>query len=126
MNRSHIKALRPEIPSAETTHSKEIETFQNAVLRPILKFQNAWIMTFILANQQFNQLREKQQTNEQLQVFILDYIGKQNALKNQLIGSVIGLLTEEELVFYFTNQSDLNKRIYQMICQRIYDNITLQ
>jgi hypothetical protein len=83
-------------------------------------------MTFILANQQFNQLRKKQQTNEQLQVFILDYIGKQNALKNQLIGSVIGLLTEEELVFYFTNQSDLNKRIYQMICQRIYDNITLQ
>lgn len=126
MNRSHIKALRPEIPSAETTHFKEIETFQNAVLRPILKFQNAWIMTFILANQQFNQLREKQQTNEQLQVFILDYIGKQNALKNQLIGSVIGLLTEEELEFYFTNQSDLNKRIYQMICQRIYDNITLQ
>jgi hypothetical protein len=96
------------------------------VLRPILKFQNAWIMTFILANQQFNQLRKKQQTNEQLQVFILDYIGKQNALKNQLIGSVIGLLTEEELVFYFTNQSDLNKRIYQMICQRIFDNITLQ
>ena len=126
MNRSHIKALRPEITSAETKHSKEIETFQNAVLRPILKFQNAWIMTFILANQQFNQLREKQQTNEQLQVFILDYIGKQNALKNQLIGSIIGLLTEEELVFYFTNQSDLNKRIYQMICQRIYDNITLQ
>ena len=103
MNRSNIKALRPEIPSAETSHSKEIETFQNAVLRPILKFQNEWIMTFILAN-----------------------IGKQNALKNQLIGSVIGLLTEEELIFYFTNQSDLNKRIYQMICQRMYDNITLQ
>ena len=96
------------------------------MLRPILKFQNEWIMTFILANQQFNQLREKKQTNEQLQVFILDYIGKQNALKNQLIGSVIGLLTEEELIFYFTNQSDLNKRIYQMICQRMYDNITLQ
>ncbi len=126
MNRSHIKALRPEIPSAETTHSKEIETFQNAVLRPILKFQNAWIMTFILANQQFNQLRKKQQANEQLQVFILDFIGKQNAIKNQLTGCIIGLLTEEELVFYFTNQSDLNKRIYQMICQRIYDNITLQ
>jgi hypothetical protein len=126
MNRSHIKALRPEIPSAEISNSKEIETFQNAVLRPILKFQNAWIMTFILANQQFNLLCKKQQTNEQLQVFILDYISKQNALKNQLIGSVIGLLTEEELVFYFTNQSDLNKRIYQMICQRIYDNITLQ
>lgn len=126
MNRSHIKELRPEIPSAETTHSKEIETFQNAVLRPILKFQNAWIMTFILANQQFNQLRKKQQTNEQLQGFILDYIGKQNAIKNQLIGCVIGLLIEEELVFYFTYKSDLNKRIYQMICQRIYDNITLQ
>jgi hypothetical protein len=123
MNRSEIKSLRPEIPSAETIHSKEIETFQNAVLRPILKFQNDWFMSFMFSNQQFNNLRAKQQTNEQIQSFVLDYIGKQIALKNMLIGSAIGLLTEEELCFYCANQAELSKRIYQMICQRIYDNI---
>jgi hypothetical protein len=126
MNRSHIKTLRPEIPSAETTFSKEIETFQNAVLRPILKFQHAWLMTFIEANQQFNLLRLKQQTNSQLQSFILDFIGKQNALKNVLIGSIIGLLTDEELCYFSMNQAELSKRIHQMICQRIYDTLTLQ
>jgi hypothetical protein len=34
---------------------------------------------------------------------------------------VLGMLTEEEFVFYRDHQNDLNKRISQMISQRVSD-----
>ena len=42
MDREQLKELRPLIPSALTENTKEIEHFQNEVLRPILKFQHTF------------------------------------------------------------------------------------
>jgi hypothetical protein len=36
----------------------------------------------------------------------------------------IGLLTAEELPFYFEHKTELNKRIIQMLCLRLVDQLS--
>jgi hypothetical protein len=53
---------------------------------------------------------------------VKQFITSQSALKNQLIGYVIGLMTSSEFEFYLKNQPELNKRIHGMLCQRVADS----
>jgi hypothetical protein len=87
--------LRPQL-NLEVKNSTEIEKFQNSTLRPILKFQHD---LFILQFQY--------------------YIKTDNHFKNELIGMVIGLFTSEELDFFRMNESELKRRISEMVIQRI-------
>jgi hypothetical protein len=46
--------------------------------------------------------------------------------KNILIGSIIGHLNENEIKIYLKSKSELNKRIIQMVMQRLQDNLIPQ
>lgn len=107
--------LRPEIVLDNTKTSLSEESFQNFTLRPILKLQNDMIITLV---------------NKHLAKFIIDKSKEERTkiiesrlaeqvIKQQLIGLTIGLFTLEELEFYLENQSSLNKRISQLIVQRV-------
>jgi|SRR5574343_570263 len=121
MDRNQLKELRPLIPSALTENTKEIEHFQNEVLRPILKFQHTFFEYYFKNNSQFLKLIQERKSRLEFQNKISQFISNQANIKHQLIGSVIGLLADEELNYYHTNSAELNKRISQMICQRISD-----
>lgn len=123
MDRNELTQLRPTISSLKIEDIKSLEYFQNEVLRPVIKFQHGWIMIFMLANQQFVQLISEKGTRIDFHEKIKSFITKQPELKNRLIGAIIGLLTDKELAFYLQHQSDVNKRIHQMICQRISDTL---
>ena len=49
---------------------------------------------------------------------------KNKSLNNQLIGVIIGMMENDEVKEYFKNSKEFNKRIIQMIIQRIYDSIS--
>jgi hypothetical protein len=121
MDRDQLKELRPLIPSALIENSKEIEQFQNEVLRPILKFQHAFFELYFKNNSQFLKLIQEKKSRLEFQNKISQFISNQSNIKHQLIGSVIGMLADEELNYYHANRAELNKRISQMVCQRVSD-----
>jgi hypothetical protein len=123
MDREKLIELRPEINGILTNELNALERFQNEVLRPIIKFQHDLILAYISSNKQFQSLLTVKGPRLEFQEKLKLFIGKQSDIKNKLIGVVIGLLTNAELKFYLDNSNDLNKRIHQMICQRISDTV---
>ena len=122
MTRTHqLMALRPIVKIDTSKSSLHLEEFQNNTLRPILKFQNEIILA--LVNNSFGKVILPKSAIEK-NLFIENYIQKNHILKNQLIGLTIALFTEFEVAFYLDHQSDINKRINQLIIKRVCDQIT--
>jgi hypothetical protein len=121
MDRTELIELRPLVAGASTENSKPIETFQNEALRPVIKMQHEIIISSIGSNEQFKQFLVKKGARIDFHNRIHNYISKQQDIKNQLIGMVLGMLTLQEFDFYHQHQNELNKRITQMISQRISD-----
>lgn len=123
MDREELKEMRPLISSALTENSKPVEIFQNEVLRPVIKMQHEIILAYIRSLEQFKIILSKKGSRLDFQTRVHTFISKQLDIKNQLIGMILGMLTEDELVFYRENQNDLSKRISQMISQRVSDTL---
>ena len=77
----------------------------------ILKLTNKHIAKFII-----------DKSNEESKKIIETRLAEQ-VIKQQLIGLTIGLFTSEEFEFYLLNQSSINKRIGQLIIQRVCSQI---
>ncbi|MBM3938019.1 MAG: glyoxalase [Sphingomonadales bacterium] len=121
MTRSHaLRSLRSEIPTDSTRSPLPMEHFQNEVIRPILKFQNDAFVSYFKAHIGDATLPQKPAT---LEAFIKTRLQKDLTLRNTCLGLTIGLLTTEELPFYFEHKTELNKRIIQMLCQRLIDQL---
>ena len=121
MTRSNsLRTLRSVIPTDATRSPLPLEQFQNDVLRPILKFQNDAFVSYFKAQIGDAILPQKPVT---LEAFIKTRLQKDLALRNTCLGLTIGLLTAEELPFYFQHKTELNKRIIQMLCQRLIDQL---
>ncbi len=113
-----LLALRPIIFLEEET-SKPMEKFQNQVLRPILKYQHElWILE-VKQSLFFIQIKTKRLKGFEYREAIKSVIAKTSDLKNRYIGIVTGLFTADEYSFYLENKSEINKRIVQMVTERI-------
>jgi hypothetical protein len=124
MRKEQILALRPEIPQAEITQGiSEIERFQNNTLRPIIKFQHEIILvvfsTFVRKiHKDWGSI-----SNEKKTVIVENVLSKNQQIKNQHTGIIGGLMSLEEFEFYQLNVSEINRRISQIIKQRIQTNL---
>ncbi|WP_339916608.1 glyoxalase [Yeosuana marina] len=122
----NLESIRPEIPSAtiNDTMSSD-ERFQNLVIRPIVKLQND------LFNEVFKNYANKHKgafydlSIEKRIHYIENAIQKDIKFRNSLKGIVIGLFTVEEYKLYIQNSSALNKRMMQIVKERLISNIQL-
>lgn len=117
--------VRPNLINLINSNTSEIERFQNEVLRPIIKMQNnilvAFFKSYIKNNKvKFNTLKAKVQENK-----INSILTKDINFKKILIGSIIGHLEENEIEIYFKSKTEINKRIIQIIKQRLHDNFII-
>tara|TARA_Y100000385_G_C12714990_1_gene476166 strand:+ start:160 stop:540 length:381 start_codon:yes stop_codon:yes gene_type:complete len=117
--------VRPNLINLINSNTSDIERFQNEVLRPIIKMQNnllvAFFKNYIKNNKiKFNTLKAKVQENK-----INTILTKDINFKNILIGSIIGHLEENEIEIYFKYKTEINKRIIQIIKQRLHDNFII-
>jgi hypothetical protein len=113
-----IVALRPQLP-LDNSQATPIEAFQNETLRPILKLQHALIIAIFgdyitLRKSAFHQMIETQKMH-----FIEQAIKTDLKFKNRLVGIVIGHFTEAEYSFFKENDSELTRRITDLIVQRV-------
>ena len=118
--------LRPVLKNLINTNTSVLERFQNEVLRPIIKMQNnllAALFKNYIRNRkiEFNKLKAEIQENK-----IKSILTKDINFKNILLGSIIGHFNKNEIKIYLRSKSELNKRIIQIVKQRLQDNLTTQ
>lgn len=115
-----LMSIRPEVRVSETFRSEE-ERFHHITLRPLLKLQNALLLTQFAAWLQENKtvLHNKPAGDQRNQI---EHICKTNKrLRAQVFGIIIGMMTQEEYQIYLHHQRELNKRITSMWAKRIFD-----
>lgn len=122
---THVLDLRGEAIGVINTQSSSEEVFQNKTLRPILKLQNdLFIQVFInYAIKQKNVFFSL--TPDKKMAYIENVIQRDIKFRNALKGMVIALFTLEEYAAYITNSSNLNKRMMNMLIERLKSQILL-
>ena len=118
--------IRPVLKNLINSNTSNIERFQNQVIRPIIKMQNNFLVVFF----------EDYLKNRKIEFYILKYEDQENKIntiltkdinfKNILLGSIVGHFNENEIKVYLKSTSELNKRIIQIIKQRLLDNCITQ
>ena len=120
MNRADkIKACRPNITINESKNTSDEEQFQNQVLRPILKFQNKLFIKLFLSNCNSYKINFTEFNTEEKYEYIENIFKKDFKIRTSFIGTVIALFTLEEFEKYSVNQKLYNKRIIQMLVERL-------
>ncbi len=123
---THLLRIRPEIPSARVDQNmSEGEKFQNGTLRPIIKFQNPLIVAMFRSyiakyKNAFHQLSAQKRFE-----YIENAVQKNMKFRNSLKGIVIGQFTLDEYDIYNKSSSALNKRMMNMVIERLKDQIQL-
>lgn len=117
----NIRDLRPEVMFHKENCSNDVEYFTHATLRPVLKYLNIHIQKLVISACAKQCTGFKHTDSITRNKLVINTITKNSSLKNQLIGCVISMLTEEELEFYLLNQKNLNNRIMKMIQERVLD-----
>ncbi|MBM1107086.1 glyoxalase [Aurantibacter crassamenti] len=118
--------IRPEITNVKIFESMTFdENFQNSTLRPVIKLQNMLLVAvfrnYILKHKNsFHQL-----AIEKRLLFIENAIQKDIKFRNAIKGMIIGQFTVEEYSIYIQNSSALNKRMMQMVIERLKDQVQL-
>jgi hypothetical protein len=118
--------LRPEIATAKIhpgTSSEEL--FQNETLRPIVKLQDDLLVAVFR-----NYARKHKNVFYDLSVekrldYIENTIHKDMKFRNSLKGIIIGQFTLDEYEKYIQNSSALNKRMMNIVKERLKSNIQL-
>lgn len=122
---TQISEIRGEALGTITAQSSSEETFQNQTLRPILKLQNdLFVQVFInYAVKQKNVFFTL--SPEKKLVYIENVIQKDIKFRNSLKGIIIGLFTIDEYTEYIKNSSNLNKRMMNLLIERLKSNVQL-
>jgi hypothetical protein len=118
--------IRPEIPSAKITSMMSgDEYFQNTTLRPVAKLQNDLLVEVFK-----NYVRKHKNVFHELSIekrldYVENAIHKDMKFRNSLKGIIIGQFTIQEYEVYTKNSSTLNKRMMNIVKDRIKSNIQL-
>lgn len=108
-----------------TANSSTEEVFQNQTLRPILKFQND-LFVEVFRNYAVKQKNVFFTLPPQKKMDYIEHVIQRDIkFRNALKGMVIGLFTTKEYQEYIQNSSNLNKRMMNMVIERLKSQIQL-
>lgn len=120
-----VLSLRGEAIGNVSVDSSPDEQFQNKVLRPILKLQNdLFLDVFRNYVSKYKNDFYSYSVEKKLQ-YIENSIQKDIKFRNSLKGMVIGLFTVAEYDQYIRNSSQLNKRMMNMLIERLKSQVML-
>ena len=121
-----MEKVRPKLPDSLTEGElKEEELFQNMVLRPVIKMQHDVLILrvkshFASKSVMFNVMDKKKRALAIEQAFTND-----NSFKKEIQGMILGQLNTSEYQLYLNYERTMNKRIIQIVRNRMLDS-TLQ
>ena len=117
---------RPIITSAKVSDNMGLEEqFQNKTLRPIAKLQNDLLIEVFRNYITKHKNAFHNFSIEKKFLFIENAIQRDIKFRNSLKGIIIGQFTIDEYLTYIENSSALNKRMMNLVKERILSNIQL-
>ncbi len=121
INRSeNLLKIRPIIPSAKLKPAvSEVEFFQNRTLRPIIKFQNDILIAVFKSYLNQKKLSSLNLSPDKMKNIIEQVFQKDVRFKIRIQGIIIGHFTLTEYDNYLKFESEINKRINQIIKERL-------
>ncbi len=120
----YLIALRPEIASAQVNDQmSDEEQFQNRTLRPIAKLQNDLLIEVFK-----NYIKKHKNVFYGLDAskridYIENAVNRDQKFRNSLKGVLLGMFTIAEFDTYIKNSSALNKRMMNLVRERLISNI---
>ncbi|MAL59074.1 MAG: glyoxalase [Flavobacteriaceae bacterium] len=121
-----LLSLRPTIVSAKITSEMSAdEIFQNQTLRPVTKLQNDLLLAVFKNYVAKHKNVFYDLTIEKRLDYIENAIHKDMKFRNSLKGIIIGQFTLNEYETYIQNSSALNKRMMNIVKDRLKSNIQL-
>ena len=123
---SNLTDIRPIIKSAIIKSNMSFdEQFQNATLRPVIALQNNLLIE-VFKNYIVKRKNVFYELSSEKQVDYIDHaIHKDMKFRNSIKGMIIGQFTIEEYSKYITNSSALNKRMMNLVMNRLIDQLQL-
>ena len=118
------KKERPIIKDLVKKHTTEIESFQNTIVRPILKMQHPLLVA------SFKNYLEKRKVDLQscsdLEINNKIKLIYNNDIyyRNISLGLIIGHFSTSEFSYYINYSSEINKRIIKIIHQRVHNSLS--
>jgi len=115
---------RPVLEDLIKDNMSALELFQNQTLRPVIKMQHDLLIASFNTYKakrkiDFSSLTDQKKRSKTKAVFVKDI-----NYKNFTLGFIIGAFSLEEFAYYSLNASELNKRIIQIVIQRVQDSLT--
>lgn len=120
-----LKEFRGQTIGSVTNQSSTEESFQNEVLRPILKLQNNLFIASFINYVAKNKADFYNYTVEKKLSVIENAIQKDIKFRNALKGMIIALFTLDEYTIYIKNSSNINKRMMSMLIERLKSQVQL-
>jgi len=120
-----LKELRGETLGIVSAQSSADELFQNQTIRPILKLQNDLFVAVFINYVNKNKADFYSYTVEKKLQTIENSIQKDIKFRNSLKGIVMALFTIEEYDTYIQNSSSLNKRMMNLLIDRLKSQVQL-
>jgi hypothetical protein len=116
-----LLALRPAIegqPAAIPTPAT-VPDFQHQVLRPLLKLQHELLVATATDFALDYHVPLAGAAPAEASRLLADLLARNTRLRATLTGLVAGLLTSEEFAFYRQHRSELNRRLLDLVAERI-------
>ena len=120
-----LNQFRGQTIGSLTAESTTEESFQNIVLRPILKLQNDLFVALFINYVDKNTSGFCSKTIDVKLTVLENVIQKDIQFRNVMKGIIIGLFTADEYVIYAKNSSNINKRMMSMLIERLKSQIQL-
>lgn len=120
-----LEEFRGETLGTVSAQSSPDELFQNQTIRPILKLQNDLFIAVFVNYVNKSKADFYSYTVEKKMQTIENSIQKDIKFRNSLKGMVIALFTIEEYDTYIQNSSSLNKRMMNLLIERLKSQIQL-
>ena len=118
------KKERPIIKNLIKKHTTEIESFQNTIVRPIIKMQHPLLVA------SFKNYLEKRKVDLQscsdleINNKIKLIYNNDISYRNISLGLIIGHFSTSEFSYYINYSSEINKRIIKIIHQRVHNSLS--
>ncbi|MFH7015799.1 glyoxalase [Flavobacterium sp. FlaQc-47] len=120
-----LREFRGETLGTVNAQSSSEELFQNQTIRPILKLQNDLFIAVFINYVNKNKADFYSYTVEKKIQTIENSIQKDIKFRNSLKGIIMGLFTIEEYDIYIQNSSSLNKRMMNLLVERLRSQVQL-
>ncbi|MBF4483229.1 MULTISPECIES: glyoxalase [unclassified Flavobacterium] len=120
-----LREFRGETLGTVSAQSSPDELFQNQTIRPILKLQNDLFVAVFTNYVNKNKADFYSYTVEKKLQTIENSIQKDIKFRNSLKGIVMALFTIEEYDTYIQNSSSLNKRMMNLLIDRLKSQVQL-